>query len=520
MKPAAEQVHPVAFETPAALQKVKTMSVSRLLPVALAIALVLGAGLARAETDDDHRLRQLVGTPSVVRALLAKGADPNVPDREGRTAVHGAAGLGAVQTMRALLEAGGDPNRRGKHGNTPLHFAADASQPTLSEVFGSVPTIRLLLQANADANRANAKGRTPLHLAAGSHTQPAAVAALLGAGADANRKDRGGSTPLHASVGPNLGYPSVVGALLAGGADPKATNRVGLTALQLFVRVGPDQGATAAMLIEAGADPDRKYRNGEAPLHAAIRSGGNRGKVEVAEALLAGGADPCARDAKRYTPYQVAREGGAIHRALDRAGGHDLACDKRGEQVSEGAARMMQARTRTNVRSGPGTQHGKVGLLEAGQEVRVTGETGDWFRIEALDGGEAFVHASLLTEAEPASAGKAPGRLCSRDADDRECWQEMAERAGCHLWLHKSDPHYTTTSWSGSCPDGMADGAGKLVQKNWNKRSKQEYTAEQRVTISQGKRHGKVTERTSEGLITEGRYVNGVIHGRSITHPN
>ena len=74
------------------------------------------------------------------------------------------------------------------------------------------------------------------------------------------------------------------------------------------------------------------------------------------------------------------------------------------------ADRMMQAKTRTNVRSGPSTDHAKIGLLEAGDEVRVTGEAGEWLRIEAA-GGTAFVRGSLLVEAgsrkpEPGSGEK------------------------------------------------------------------------------------------------------------------
>ena len=287
-----------------------TMPGSRILslplPIALAVALMLAicAGLASAETADDRRLRQLAGQAGShagdVRALLANGADPNVPDRDGRTAVHGAAVISAAETMQALLDAGGNPNRRDKDGNTPLHLAS-AAPPLL----GAVATIRLLLRAEADPGIANGDGRTPLHLAAAHYEQPAAVEALLAHGADANRKDRWGGTPLHAALGPNPGWPGwsgsgvpgIVRALLAGAADPRLTNGDGLPALHLLVREGTGSGETAALLIEAGADPNRKYPNGDAPLHAAIRSGGNRGRVAVAEALLAGGADPCIRDA-------------------------------------------------------------------------------------------------------------------------------------------------------------------------------------------------------------------------------
>lgn len=377
------------------MKMIQCLALAAILPV-LAVTHVV------AETADDSRLRQIAGQAQSyageVRALLAKGADPNAPDHGGRTALHGAAGIAAADTMQALLEAGGDPNWRDEDGNTPLHFAAE-SAPRAMSIGGEVDTIRVLLRAGGDPNRANARGRTPLHVAASSPHGAGAVRALVSGGANTDRKDRSGNTPLHTAVGPNLGQPGVVGTLLDGGGNPSARNGDGLTALQLFVREAPDQGDTAAMLIDAGADPDRKYPNGDAPLHVAIRSGGNRGKVDVAEALLSGGADPCVRDAKRYTPYQVAREGGAIHRALERAGGHDFACDRSGIQITE-VDRVMRAAKRSNVRGGPGTEHDKLELLEIGDEVRVTGEAGDWLRIETPRG-EAFVHASLLVPLAP-----------------------------------------------------------------------------------------------------------------------
>ncbi len=126
------------------------------------------------ESDIFYRYRarsERIRYAGEVRSLLARGADPNVPDRAGRTALHGAARLGRVETMSALLDAGGNPNQRDEDGNTPLHFASDASQPTLM-VSQSIATIRVLLNARANPDTANAAGRNPLHLAAGSHTEP------------------------------------------------------------------------------------------------------------------------------------------------------------------------------------------------------------------------------------------------------------------------------------------------------------------------------------------------------------
>ena len=179
----------------------RPVSLSALAVVASGAVFVLGAAVAHAETPDDARLRQLAGQAASyageVRSPLVKGADPNVPDRAGRTALHGAARLGAVETMAALLDAGGNPNLRDEDGNTALHFAAHALQPT-PMVHDSIATIRVLLSARAAADTANAAGRTPLHLAAGSHDDPGGVAALLASGANPNRKDRGRDTALHA----------------------------------------------------------------------------------------------------------------------------------------------------------------------------------------------------------------------------------------------------------------------------------------------------------------------------------
>ena len=472
------------------------------------LAFLVAAPSARAQTADESRLLQIAGQSGSyvdeVRALLAKGANPNSPGRGGRTAVHVAAGNGAVENMRALLEAGGKPNVQDEDGNTPLHFAADAIPRTGVDSAGAI--IRLLLEAGGDPNRANAQGRTPLHHAAGAPLGEGPARALLRGGADANRKDRWGNTPLHAAVGPNLGRPAMVQALLAGGGNPKVANGDGLTVLQLFVRVAGDQGDTAAMLIDAGADPSRKYPNGEAPLHAAIRTGGNRGKVRVAKALLAGGADPCARDGQGYIPYSVAREGGDIHRALSNAGGYDRACDRKGERVAAGSARTMQARARVSVRSGPGTQYEKVGLLEAGQEVRVTGEDGEWARIEGPQGGEAFVHASFLVEA---GAQAAVDPKCAGLEKGAKCWKETANQRGCHVWDTYLITEQTVT-WSGACRGGVASGRGTLV---WTREGK---STEQAGALARGKKQGKWTIRYANGTAMEGSYVNGKANGRFV----
>ena len=77
------------------------------------------------------------------------------------------------------------------------------------------------------------------------------------------------------------------------------------------------------------------------------------------------------------------------------------------ESAVEPADATMWALKRSNLRGGPGTDHAKVGLLEVGDAVQVTGEIGAWLRIAAPGGGEAFVYGPLLTEEAPERATQA-----------------------------------------------------------------------------------------------------------------
>lgn len=59
-----------------------------------------------------------------VRYLLQQGADPNVKNVIGETALHQAVDRAGTETALELLKAGADPNAQNIHGETPLHLAA------------------------------------------------------------------------------------------------------------------------------------------------------------------------------------------------------------------------------------------------------------------------------------------------------------------------------------------------------------------------------------------------------------
>jgi len=91
-----------------------------------------------------------------VQKLLARGAEINVQDADGDTALHGAAETGNVEIMRLLLDKGANPNAKNQQGGTPLMWAA---------VYGNDEAARLLLNRGADASLKDNDGVTAVQWA-------------------------------------------------------------------------------------------------------------------------------------------------------------------------------------------------------------------------------------------------------------------------------------------------------------------------------------------------------------------
>jgi ankyrin repeat protein len=113
------------------------------------------------------------GDAAAIRLLLAHGANPNLPQQGGITPVMAAAGLGstnidtrgslktqaqAIQSIELLLAAGGDVNLQDRQGRSALHGAA---------FWGWNDVVKALAANRAQLAVKDAKGFTPLDYALG-----------------------------------------------------------------------------------------------------------------------------------------------------------------------------------------------------------------------------------------------------------------------------------------------------------------------------------------------------------------
>jgi ankyrin repeat protein len=217
--------------------------------------------------------------------LLDQGASVDARDRLGTRPLSHAAKSGHPKMVELLLARGAPIDARNLDGATALYFAAEGSQILIAQ---------RLIERGADVNITGRSGISPIAAAAYAGND-VIVEALLAHGADERKPDETGKTPIvYAAAGARL---DIVKRLLARNVDINARYAHDLTLL-MWVS-GPDEQVAEAQavkvvsyLLEAGAHIDDRDDRGRTALMIAAEGG----HAEIADLLLARGADPSLKD--------------------------------------------------------------------------------------------------------------------------------------------------------------------------------------------------------------------------------
>jgi ankyrin repeat protein len=339
----------------------------------------------------------------LIVALLAQHRDrADDVGPSGRTALIIAAEAGNVGSVEALLRCGADPDIRDDAGRTALDHARERGHWGIARLLGGAepadapPRATLLdavarrdlvflkaaLAQGAAPGEVDAEGNTALALAAAKGWNDG-VKELLGApGVDIELANREGNTPLMLAA---LGGSHQTLKLLLG-HDPRpqldAVNLRGETALFLGAR--ERRGLVVKLLCEAGADPSRAPA-GTSPLIEAC----DYGPLTSVQALLDRGADP----------NQVVRYGFSPLLTADRAGRTSAVglLEERGARV--GRVEMQLFREARN-----GNVEGIRALDPRKESVNARDRRGRTVLMEAAEQGHRDVVQLLLEQnADPAA---------------------------------------------------------------------------------------------------------------------
>lgn len=288
------------------------------------------------------------GRAEILKILLERGADPDALEEDGSTPLMACARDGRLDLARILLDAKAQLDHQDNNGKSALMHAAEAGRAAL---------VGLLLDRGANADLTTPAEDGALILAArGGHAD--AVALVAGRVADVNARGGEGKSALawaHAK-----GHTRVVSVL-----EGKGASLAGDVTL-LVEAVASRDLARVRTLLDAGITPDVRDKAGTSVLYRAISKTSpeifwlllERGAKPDAEvltrlvvvywpeamrAVLATGMDVDARRARGETALMVAATNGAVELAqiLLAKGADRSLCDAKGCTVL-GFARMRR----------------------------------------------------------------------------------------------------------------------------------------------------------------------------------
>ncbi|XP_069687335.1 uncharacterized protein [Periplaneta americana] len=228
------------------------------------------------------------GHLAVVEYLLRYGADINMDDNTGQRPLHIAVSFGHLSIVKYFVENEAVLKSVDYYGNTELHLAAEMGQMSLVEY---------LCEENIEIDVRNKEGKTALHIAA-ELGRLSTVEYLLRHGADINIADNRGSTPMHLAA--FLGHVHIIKHLVEKEELLTIVNSDRNTALHAAAYNG--QKSIAEYLCERNIGRNVSNVEGTTASHIAAE----REHLNIVKYLFRHDADINIADSKGYTPMQIA----------------------------------------------------------------------------------------------------------------------------------------------------------------------------------------------------------------------
>ncbi|KAM0472609.1 hypothetical protein ACHAPX_008766 [Trichoderma viride] len=350
----------------------------------------------------------------LILALLALGADPNMKNHKGQTALHiegeGGRGRGQENLISLLVESGADLEARDNNGCTPLFHRVSAYFHL--EDPNTANTLKNLVELGAKTDCRDYKGRTLLHEAARCNAYNR-LKYFLDLGVSPLVQDEAGNTIWHEAIY-TRSYPA-----------ERPT---------WYSRNGPPIPDIYNLLTESGVDPDQANNEGRTPLHIAssIETGAfeTRYAKSPIDYLLSVCKSPSPASSDGITPLHLAATISEYHAAaLLRAGANIAAVTLEGLTPLHLAARACQS----NIVSMLLDEVQRDGSLNGATLVNHRDNSGRTALHYACRSGRPEAVASLLASGADvnirAKDGITPLQECTEFESEQELWRGCGSAA-------------------------------------------------------------------------------------------
>ena len=306
---------------------------------------------------------------SLVQILVKHGADIDLVDEKGQTAIALAVEKENLEIVQLLLQKKAKPTLRVSANFKRSHILVLATEIRTTSA-KSLKMAQLMLEHGLDVNFRTSRDETPLWWAA-NHGNLAVARLLLDYGASIDVQKRLGKTPLVAAITKIQSVPEL---------QVQVSKLLGKP-LESVAQVQEHEDV-AKLLVSSGANTNLRTSDGSAALHHAAA----RGLSKIVDLLIGHGAEPTSADNDGLTP---------LHRAARQ--GHDSTAKLLIAHHADVDAMTLRGLTALHIAAVEGHTNLVALLVDAGSNLNAVGYSGNTALHYAASKGHHKTVKTLLT---------------------------------------------------------------------------------------------------------------------------